>query len=525
MAMADGLSAAPGGCLAPEAKDGMIEQTISLVREYVDVAQQIGVQSRSLREDSACLIGDVRRLEEKLEALRAAMNAGIDECNGAKVRALMEAYKFTAGAMTSLTRGAHDPTYRDDRVRFVYPFEDRALWDSNGSSHVDTASDVSQCPYTTDYSPRSIGYIPDVQEPGMNLKSFGCDASVLGSLDDPADQIEVAPMKQFLIVTHAYSAAVAAFVNQITANIDASAESARTGESVPIVPADPLPPPLEHAVQSGCLRPGIPPLPAGAADASSVPGVDVLLNDYPDYFSRDNAHAVDAADGTRIVVYTLPEEILPVGMLLRPAYDLFNMHANALMAMRAYTERKTNQGSLRPVETQEGPADLLAFMFREKERSNTLRRIAENIERESGLADALGRDSLEQIHDAYQPLDDAMQSLVKAVDDDVPDYVSGLAYFLARQCADGHCQATLDSIQKRLHNPFCTPYLDGTYTDERMHVKCLCLLKSDDEPNGLDLANGDDEQFYNDYCLGKFTPEDEARYANMEAEPVWACQE
>ncbi len=484
-------------------RENLIDNTLTTLRPYVDVQQQISTQSQKLNEWTTCFASDVNLLERKLDEIRVALDSGIEACNGPQVQALRANYTFTAEAATALLKGGADPSYKDSRLAYTYAFHDIELWNA-GTERAPLVTPVDLCPYTTDYSPRSVAYVPStptdtgiIDTQAQAVKSFGCDATVLTQLTDPTDSVEAQPRLQFLAQTETQSTLLSRMVTQFLQNLDAALSALHGAASMPPPLPEPFSP-LEHGKQSGCLKPAL-----------QAPGsVDLLLNDYPDYFGSQPA----------------PGQMLPVGMFLRPTYDSFSLLPNAPMTLRAFIERKNDQGVRRPFpwDMQSNGTDYFSYIFSGSDAPQQLQIISSGIDRETGFVDALGRDSIERTTSAFSPLRTAVNSLAQATRTTVPDYVSDLSYFLARQCVDGHCQSTLDGVLKRIHNPYCTPYTEGLYTDDRAHVYCFCLEKSAEVPNGLDLGNANDRKLFDQYCREP-TAEEVGEYKTLEPKMVGAC--
>jgi hypothetical protein len=118
-------------------------------------------------------------------------------------------------------------------------------------------------------------------------------------------------------------------------------------------------------------------------------------------------------------------------------------------------------------------------------------------------------------------------------EEELPKYIQDFGYFMLRQCVNGHCSAengTLDTMMKRIYNPYCHPYVSGEYKDARTHIKCLCITK-DEDPNGLDLDNcncdnpgPDDCKVYCAYCQKNPTDEERNEYNEMEPELFPGCR-
>ncbi len=525
ISMASGLPG--GGCPSNDedktySLEKMVAQANEVIRPYIDVQKQISLQSKMLRERTACLQSDINLLEAKANQIQKEVTAAIAACNSNRAAALLETYKFTADASITLLEAGSDPGFDDDRLRYNYAFNDAGLWNAaqtgGGPIRVamdeDDADDLPLCPYTTDYSPRSVGYLvnPDGTVTS-DVKSFGCDLSVLATLDDP----EVPWLDSFLQSTDSYANTVADLITQFSSTLDQAIRTLRG-----------LPPStgtgggsstLQHGVQMDCQKPAY-------LEPYSIPYKDILLNAFPDYFTDS-----DEPD----------TPMLPIGMLLMPSFDYFSVNSNPMMLNETYIQRRNRQGAERPDPAGASFADDDYFTYLgDNNRKLELQRRAADIERSAGTVDAAGRDSLERMQNAFSPLTVAVSALSESVHGGtpqgvtsplpfiepvgvVPQYISNLTYFLSRQCVEGHCQRTLDSVAKRIHNPYCTPYISGIYADDKTYAKCFCIPKDGANPNGLEIG-GADKVFYEDYCLGMIKSEDQQRYDSLEPMLYPACQ-
>ncbi|MBP7114148.1 MAG: hypothetical protein KBA40_01710, partial [Candidatus Peribacteraceae bacterium] len=144
-----------------------------------------------------------------------------------------------------------------------------------------------------------------------------------------------------------------------------------------------------------------------------------------------------------------------------------------------------------------------------------LRHISGNIEREMAIFESGNTDALQRMQDSSVPLEAAVQSLIKVVDEELPEkYIPELAFFLARSCVDGYCQNTLDAVLKRTFNPYCHPYVSGKYLEEDAYKKCFC------DPE-IESSDGD---FWNTYCSDDLSG-DREKYEAMESEFFPGCME
>lgn len=492
----------------PETQTAEIKTNLGLVREHMTAELTKEMEAQMLREATVCLEYDRRILQDTIRRLQEQMEQAVTDCRFGSVTALRENYTFAIRAYRVFLRGATDPSFADDMLRFRYPFQNADLWNAGARDPVfSTGSTAPICPYTTDYGPHSIGYVPVA--PGFagsasdDIRSFGCDSVVLATIDGSL-QPEADALRGFMERTREVSATLFDTASLALFNIEvliAALEGRLPPSEQP--GAKPVPPHLEI---TGCLRPLVP-------DADAQPDeLEALLSAYPDYFEPIH---FNEAEGTYGPTDGL---ILPEGILMSPSYDFFGSMPNSAMLIRAFTDRREDTGYARPL-----PKYLVGTMFdsfflalfRQTSTSNNLRDISSNIEREAALIESYSRDAMQRMRDTSVPLEAAVQSLIEVTEEYLPnEYIPELAFFLARSCVDGHCQRTLDAVAKRTFNPYCHPYASGKYLEEDAHKKCYC------DPE----IESSDSDFWNTYCSDDLSG-DREKYEAMEPEFFPGCME
>ncbi|MSR67328.1 hypothetical protein EXS65_00670 [Candidatus Peribacteria bacterium] len=493
---ANGLPLPPRSC-DTEANIQEVANNLSMVRQERRIALDLGFESQSLRERTLCIESDRLQFQYKLNAIQNAMEVATQACNIKASMVLRTVYAFTLDAYEIFLRGSVDSSFSGNLLRYHYPFESASDFDSMAEPLLDEVhQDDPMCAYTTDYSPHFIGYLPPQpddppqdEDAEPDIKTYGCDASVLSRIRDtlpPALKIENDDLKDFLNQSDALASEIYTLVRQALWNIEA-AIAAITGA----LPPEPLegsavsPP---HATEVGCLLPPSPE-PQGQAppDASSFHAV---LSAFPDYFRTPNLRELDSGDFT----YTPPlGRVLPIGALFRPSYDFFFTFPNPLVLMRTFDERKGIIGAGRPLPRELAPdeEEQQSHFLYKLNATAALQEIMKDSDRHIGTTDAIFRDSYERTLEAVKPLEDAVKALSDVTEGFLPnEYIPSVAYFLRRSCVDGHCNDLLDSIAKRSFNPYCHPYVSGRYTDEQLADKCFCR-------NGFESA---------DFCSGTQSP-------------------
>ena len=132
LSMASGLG---GTNTEPNTVIAAIQSTKSMASFWIMTVRDLAMESQFLREQTVCFEYDRRLLEAQLEILRGKLNTAIGAGRLEEAGATRDNYGFVAGAMASLMLGGENPTYRDDRLAYRYPFHDLNLWQSNLSLH------------------------------------------------------------------------------------------------------------------------------------------------------------------------------------------------------------------------------------------------------------------------------------------------------------------------------------------------------------------------------------------------------
>lgn len=476
-----------------------ISDNRSLARSMLDATTQLEQESQLLAERTTCFEYDRALLRQKLVKIQNEMNAAIEACQINRNRMLRVNYQFVAEALQSLLRGGIDPTVRDDRLQYKYAFHDKALLDQQIDQQIVENSTEPLCPFTSDYAPRSVAYIPtgvgsaaSAGDASFDVKSFGCDVTALGSVGIAPVDAEAAVFRDFLSQTQEFALTVYNTVSQAVRNIDETI-GIITGIKKPRPDARPgiIP---SHETVSGCLKPLSPDL--SSIDAQ---GLEDLLAAYPNFFGPENLRAVDGGGTT---YDPKPGETLPTGLLFQASFDRFGVTPASYALVRSFVDRREALGYNRPLPggmqspNDENTVDTTYFtgIINPALLQNELRNISSNIERETGILDAINRDAAQRLKDASMPLEQAVQSLVYVTDDFLPKkYVPQLTLFMARSCVDGFCQDTLKHVAQRIMNPYCHPYVSGKYMDEKAADKCFCTPEFENE----------------DYCKGQVDTSDQ----------------
>lgn len=519
-------------------KDGLISEAQAAIRDYIDVRQQISRHNGYLRENTVCFQSDLNLLEDKIHEVREAMVDAVSTCSSTRMRTLREVFAFASDAYRLLALGGNDPSTSSDMLLYEYLWEDSGLLQSGtGGGLTDKHADAPLCPFTTDYSPRSIGYtFNDAAGEGLtlestDLKSYGCDAETMRNLQNQTDETD--KTASYFEETDAFAQELATTVSTFVNNINATIAALRgTNPNTDPLPQPTAPP---HAELSGCLRPQFPP---AATSKGDLPW-DSFFDDYPDYFGAEYMHDVEIAPGVSLVTYNPPpEKALPIGLFLRPAYDYFSEFSNPVSMHRRLAAKRTLIGNERPLPVKaQGRGEsfdnsMFLFIYG-TDAAAQYRYISASIDRQTGFLEGTNRDAIERTIDGFLPLQDAVTDISIVAEEELPKYIQDFGYFMLRQCVNGHCSAengTLDTMMKRIYNPYCHPYVSGEYKDARTHIKCLCITK-DEDPNGLDLDNcdcnnpgPDDCKVYCAYCQKNPTDEERNEYNEMEPELFPGCR-
>lgn len=463
-----------------EANDAQIVANVSAVREERRIAIDYGFESQLLKERTLCFEHDRLLFRKKLDDIHVAMNAATTVCNIKGSIVLQTVYSFTLDAYRMFLRGSTDSSFSGELLRYHYPFESAADFAVMQEPELDPASTAPMCPYTTDYSPHFIGYLPpnpdDLppdQDAEPNLKTYGCDASVLARIRDnlpPAMQTEADDLRDFLNQSNILASDIFMLVSQAIQNIQ-EAIAAITG-APNLEPLDDPATAPPHATEVGCLLPPSPEPSDGAmANASSFFAV---LSAFPDYFRPSNRRKLPSGEFTYTPVVG---RVLPIGALFRMSYDFFFTMPSALIVSRAFDDRKGDIGADRPTspELLLNQDEMQSSYFYKLDATAGYRMASRDMERQIGAVESIFRDSYERTLEAVSPLEAAVKSVSDLTEGFLPnEYIPSVAYFLRRSCVDGHCNTLLDAIAQRSFNPYCHPYVSGRYTDEQAADKCFC---------------------------------------------------
>lgn len=537
--------ARPAGTCNPDKDNGYLAEAEASIREFIDVRRQISRYQAYTKENTICFQSDVDLLEDKINELRTTIVDDAEACKLESMRILIEVLNFAVKAYDLLMLGGNDPSIRSDILQYEYFWESEALLESgSGSGITDTHSDAAQCPYTTDYSPHAVGYViadgGSIVVDSSDIKSYGCDASVLENMPDQTQ--EMIDMLRFLNGdggdnegTIEFAKNMTTSLEQFLTNLDTIIADLRGTTPTSSFPAVMDPPP-DHEERTGCLRPQVPLVALNPGDNAP----DSMLDDYPDYYSEDNMREVEIAPGVFFQTFNpAPEEALPVGAHLRPAYDYFSIFSNPILMHRRFTAKKNSLGNNRPLPVRaqggEGIERSMFLLIYGADAPAQYRSISASVDRQTGFLEAASRDAIERTMQAYAPLQTAITTLSEVTEKELPEYIQDFGYFMLRQCVNGHCSevdGTLDNMQKRIFNPACHPYVSGDYTDTRTHIKCLCIPKSAEEPDGLDVDACDcggtpqdgDCKPWCAYCQQDPSQEERDKWADMEPELYPGCR-
>lgn len=531
-----GISAA--GTFGPEPscnnndKDGLIAEAQAAVRDYIDVRQQISRHNGYLRENTVCYQSDLNLLEDKIHEVREAMVDAVQTCSSTRMRTLREVFAFGSDAYRLLALSGNDPSASSDLLRYEYLWEDAGLLAAGtGGGLTDKHADAPLCPFTTDFAPRSIGYTLEDWMEGdhtlgkMNMKSYGCDAETMRNLQ--WQTAETSSTADFFEATDAFGQQLAAIVSAFENNINATIAALR-GTSPN---TEPLPPPttLPHAELTGCLRPQF-----GRVTSKAGMPWDSFYDDYPNYYNEENMRIL----GSLVTFDPPPELALPIGLFLRPAYDYFAEYSNAISMSRRLTAKRTLIGNERPLPVRaqgrgEGFDTSMFLFIYGTDAAAQYRTISASIDRQTGFLEGASRDAIERTMDGFLPLQEAVTDLSIVAEEELPKYIQDFGFFMLRQCVNGHCSAvdgTLDTMMKRIYNPYCHPYVSGAYKSARTHIMCFCITK-DEDPDGLDLDGCDclnpgssDCQHYCAYCQTSPTQEEIDEFNDKEPELFPGCR-
>lgn len=516
---AQGLSASTP--CEPAAVIADVQDNLTAVREAQTAVVTLEAESESLRGRTVCYEYDRRLLQDKMNQVLTSMDDAVRNCKLATGKSLRDVYQFLADAYASFLFGGANPSYKDDRLRYHYPFEDTSLT----QPLYDSGSTLPVCAFTSDYSPHAIAYIPTPVGGGavaggaaFDVKSFGCDADVLGNIPAPFND-EASTLKDFITKTDVfardlYNTVSIALLNmsQFFAQISGKPTTQLPGAQ----------PPAPHVKVSGCLKPLVP------DPASSTPQEwEELLLAYPEYFDPDKGNKDPSGNIT--FGPTAADQVLPTGLLFVPVVDYFRTMPAAFSLTRQFIDRRTDAGASRPMPkafVNQSLDSYVSVMSRKIDSNNSLQYIGSNIEQEMAYLEESTRDATQNMREAAKPLESAVNSLVYVVTEFLPGnggqtnpqtkeggYIPQLTYFLARSCVDGHCQQTLDSVAKRIYNPYCHPYVSGDYMNDDTQKRCFC------DPS-IQGSWGD----YDKYCNKDFSS-DQGKYSAMPPKLFPGCTE
>lgn len=442
-------------------RDTDIVEALSAIRQVVDTRTQITLQYSDLSTRTVCQTNDIRLLENAMSSLRAQMVSAAQSCSFGALRVLASMYTFVAQAQQSVIEGGTDPTATDPRLRSDYFWENDSLYRQGITERENPASQEPLCPFTTDYLPRAVARSPEAsppETPYSQMKSYGCDATVLPQLD-PSMQAEASPLSTFLITTDDFARAIAGSMFSFVNDLDIAIARIRGEQPPDNTPLQPLSSPTPHGKASGCMVLPRPP----AADMQDY------LRDEPDYLSRNYSTPSALQSG-----YALE----PIGLMFLATFTPFG--DNVIGTIAAYAARMAQIGYQRPLPSTVGLEEFGVFwspFFTPSDGSPELayRAFTANQEEAKALMEAWNHDGAQRMNAALEPLVSGMETLGTAVTKTFPNYVRDLAYFLRRSCVSGHCSQKLDAVLKRVTNPSCFPYASGEYVRDPDYVKkCYC---------------------------------------------------
>lgn len=493
--IAMGVPEVEGAVCTPEGQKLLAKDTQQFARDYIDIRLAVSRRSEYLRDWTVCYQSDVRLIEQKLDQILQAAVGASQACLGVKQGQLKKTFTFVADAYQALLSGGLLPSFHDDRLKKDYDFHDRALWDQGIESRDRENSADPVCPFTTDFSPHSIAD-PLASAAGLSInadrgdpeaKSYGCDLSVMQALPDA---IEAPVMAQFVTTTQIFAQALAEQVTLFLWNLSHAIAALRhypppTGE------IDPSLPPPPHARIDGCLQPL-----TLTYDGGNAAAFEAVLGDYPEYYVTPQPPV---------------ERALPGGLLLQPAYDSFSIFPDPVSVSERFVRRRGVQGATRPIPGRFAQpfSDFLMTFTLLFTAPRDYRTIGENVDKQGGVLEAMGRDGYLRMADAFSPLRVAVNDIAKATENTVPKYITDLGYFLRRQCVDGYCKETLENVIRRSINPACHPYVSGQFTGGNSVNQCFCIP---DPENPIDPKDP--------YCGWEY---DAGEYAGRPPEFVEGC--
>lgn len=391
-----------------------------------------------------------------MQEVRQAMIDHIDSCNLVGANVLGSVYSLLSLAQKSLVTGGLDPTYRDNLARQTYFFESEELVTTPGTpvAQDDTSSAAPSCPFTSDYGPHSYATAQSLESEGT--LSFGCDETVIQTLPDTLKnewERQHAFMADMSTIAGSINAAMQAFITTMNSTVSYIRHGAPPdiSDDAPIRPSD-----VRHGKVDGCL----------ALDENEA-GSEAA-RDYADDFSAAPRTDTDA--------------ILPLGLLFRPAYDYFSLFQNPLTLLQRSADTKARQGYEQALVGRtlyagnDTGTKLLSTVAMTERDEKDLRGISANQAREQAIVNSWSADAIQRSSEAFSELDGSVKALGNVVKEKgtLPLYIRDVAYFLLRSCVDGHCTKNLDTILKRVLNPYCYPYSSDLYKEDNVPEKCFC---------------------------------------------------
>lgn len=530
------------GSCSPETSIAAIGNNRDTVLQNARISVLRARERELLMERTACFRSDRFLLEQQLQKVlillqeKTGVQNQSDSCRYNALAVLRTVYDFLAAAYVSFVEGSDDPTYADDLLQRRYIFE---RTDFQNTEMSDGMRDPSRdreplCPFTSDYAPHSVGYIPAAFMPTTenreDVRSFGCDATVLSErvlpalrsvnpADQPAGLIaEVESTIAFQRKTDAFARPLHQSVNDALSTIDAfidvirsprATQDANSNDDPVYRPSPSLRAPLEHAVRSGCLRPLI-----DKPNFGSYTDLESILQSYPALFDPNSMRAMTIGSFTLPRYFPDSALVLPTWLLFRPTGD------SSVTTIQRFADKKRRFGERRPLPTSllgdaGGIETQLSYLQNTIYIPNDLRGIAGEMEWEAAVAEALHRDAIERTSGASSSLRTAVATLSEAVGTYLPDtYIPQFVYFMLRNCLGGYCQQTLRTVAKRTFNPYCHPYLSGKYVEEDAAKRCFC-----------DDAVKESWSEFDKYCSDTLSPDEIAQYQRLPAKEVPACTE
>mgnify|MGYP006914134835 CR=1 FL=1 len=471
IAFADTLGESPSCKNASDekAKAAAREQATSEVaralRMFMETRNLLTPEQRELRGRTSCLRHDLVVLEEAMETVRQKMIDDIGQCKLLSASLLTSVYRMQSEAYQALILAGDDPTYESPILRRTYFFEDAQAFRQSAPTVDVAGSTAPLCPFTSDYAPQSVAYENGV---GSSLVLYGCTPETLERVASPSELLEVQTQKAFMTKTQTISTKTYSFVYDFIATIDDLIAVIRgVSPEARTPPPTPLNFPLEHRTISDCLQLSSEDLVRSRAEAAArgntLSAADQYVNDFlPSPYSPDYSS-------------------LPIGLLFSPSYDSLSIYENPTSAILAASDRRAKRAqSLALFEQPENlftkNGSTVFQLVEQYELARTLGDIAANQARESVLMDAVSRDALERTQGAFSPLIEVTNDLGRITKHGgiLTTYVRDTAYFLIRSCVDSFCQARLDTVLKRILNPYCHPFTSIYYRNDKAADRCYC---------------------------------------------------